>query len=242
MKTEAKEATCTENGNVAYWTCSVCNHLYLDENAEQETTANAVVKPAGNHKLTLTDKVDPKCETAGNIAYWTCSVCNKIFSDAQGKMSFTGLKPGSTTVTIYGRSPIMENEDTIYTVTVDEDLHVTLTPVRAISSFYVYRNGEINYDSYRITLDTDGYYVSVNEEPAEPFNKFLAQAFVEIIDKYDVASWDGFAESQDFVLDGEGFWLEFTLTDGTRVLARGDNAFPEHYFDAMGEIWEILTR
>ena len=155
---------------------------------------------------------------------------------------FTGLKPGSTTVTIYGRSPIMENEDTIYTVTVDEDLHVTLTPVRAISSFYVYRNGEINYDSYRITLDTDGYYVSVNEEPAEPFNKFLAQALVEIIDKYDVASWDGFAESQDFVLDGEGFWLEFTLTDGTRVLARGDNAFPEHYFDAMGEIWEILTR
>ena len=123
-----------------------------------------------------------------------------------------------------------------------EDLHVTLTPVRAISFFYVYRNGEINYDSYRITLDTDGYYLSVNEEPAAPFNKFLAQAIVDIIDKYDVASWDGFAESQDFVLDGEGFWLEFTLTDGTRVLARGDNAFPENYFDAMGEIWEILTR
>ena len=155
---------------------------------------------------------------------------------------FTGLKPGSTTATIYGRSPIMENEDRMYTVSVDEDLHVTLTPERAISSFFVYRSGEINYDSYRITLDMDGYYLSVNEEPAAPFNKFLAQALAEIIDKYDVASWDGFAESQDFVLDGEGFWLEFTLTDGTRVLARGDNAFPEHYFDAMGEMWEILTR
>ena len=156
-------------------------------------------------------------------------------------VTFTGLKPGSTTATIYGRSPIMENEDSMYTVSVDEDLHVTLEPVRAISFFYVYRNGEINYDSYRITLDTDGYYLSVNEEPAAPFNKFLAQAIVDIIDKYDVASWDGFAESQDFVLDGEGFWLEFTLTDGTRVLARGDNAFPENYFDAMGEIWDILT-
>ena len=72
-------------------------------------------------------------------------------------VTFTGLKPGSTTVTIYGRSPVMENEDSIYTVSVDEDLHVTLTPVRAISFFYVYRNGEINYDSYRITLDKDGY-------------------------------------------------------------------------------------
>ena len=26
-------------------------------------------------------------------------------------VTFTGLKPGSTTVTIYGRSPVMENED-----------------------------------------------------------------------------------------------------------------------------------
>lgn len=157
-------------------------------------------------------------------------------------VTFTGLKPGSTTVTIYGRSPVMENEDNIYTVSVDEDLHVTLTPVRAISFFYVYRNGEINYDSYRITLDKDGYYVSVSEEPAEPFSDVAAKALMDVIDRYDVASWDGFAESRDYVLDGEGFWLEITLTDGTRVLARGDNAFPEHYFDAMGEMWEILTR
>ena len=39
-------------------------------------------------------------------------------------VTFTGLKPGSTTVTVYGRSPIMENEDSIYTVSVDEDLNV----------------------------------------------------------------------------------------------------------------------
>ena len=71
-------------------------------------------------------------------------------------VTFTCLKPGSTTATVYGRSPIMENEDIMYTVSVDEDLHVTLEPVRTISFFYVYRNGEINYDSYRITLDTDG--------------------------------------------------------------------------------------
>ena len=42
----------------------------------------------------------------------------------------------------------MARRDTsIYTVSVDEDLHVTLTPVRAISFFYVYRNGEILYSS-----------------------------------------------------------------------------------------------
>ena len=157
-------------------------------------------------------------------------------------VTFTGLKPGSTTVTVYGRSPIMENEDSIYTVSVDEDLHVTLTPVRAICYFYVYRNGEIYYDSYRITLEEDGYYVSVSEKDAEPFSADAATELMQVIDTYDMESWDGFSESRDFVLDGEGFWLDFTLTDGTRVHASGDNAFPEHYFDAIGEIWDILTR
>ena len=66
-------------------------------------------------------------------------------------------------------------------------------------------------------------------------------ALMKVIDTYDVVSWDGFSESDPSVLDGEGFWLEFSLTDGTRVQARGNNAFPEHYFEAMGTIWSILT-
>ncbi len=156
-------------------------------------------------------------------------------------VTFTGLKPGSTTATVSGRSPIMENEDSIYTVSVDEDLHVTLTPVRAISCLDVYRNGEIYYDSYRITMEEDGYYVSVSEADAEPFSAEAAEALMDVIDRYDVAGWDGFSESTPFVLDGEGFRLDLQLTDGTRVHAAGDNAFPEHYFDAMGEMWEILT-
>ncbi len=156
-------------------------------------------------------------------------------------VSLTGLTPGTTTLAVYGRSPILENADSLYTVSVDEALRITLTPVRTISSFFVYRSGEINYDTYRITLEEDGYRVSVNEEPARPFSPEAVRALVEVIDTYGVDSWDGFSESRRNVLDGEGFWLEYTLTDGTRVLARGDNAFPEHYRDAVGEMWEILT-
>ena len=156
-------------------------------------------------------------------------------------VSFTGLKPGSTTAAVFGRSPILENEDSLYTVTVDEALRVTLTPVRALSSLFVYRNGEIYYDSYRITLEKDGYHVSVSDGPAQPFSTGAAEALMQVIDAWDVVSWDGFSESRRYVLDGEGFWLDLALTDGTRISARGDNAFPEHYFDAMGEIWDILT-
>ena len=157
-------------------------------------------------------------------------------------VTFTGLKPGATTAIVYGRSPIMDNENSIYTVSVDEVLRITLTPVRAISTFFVYRNGEINYDSYKITFGAEGYRVSVNEEPDQPISADVANALMAIIDRYDVASWDGFSESRSFVLDGEGFWLDFTLTDGTRIHASGDNAFPEHYFEAMGDMWDILER
>ena len=76
----------------------------------------------------------------------------------------------------------------------------------------------------------------------ESLDPRLIAELQEVIQSYGLESWDGFHESDPYVLDGEGFWLEITLTDGTRVLARGDNAFPEHYFDAMGEMWEILTR
>lgn len=33
---EAKEATCTETGNIEYWQCSVCNKTFSDSNAETE--------------------------------------------------------------------------------------------------------------------------------------------------------------------------------------------------------------
>ena len=111
---------------------------------------------------------------------------------------------------------------------------------RALSTFSVYRYGEIRYDSYNIFLDKDGYHVSVNDEESVPMKEETVQALMEVIETYDVSSWDGFSKANENVLDGEGFSLEIGFTDGTCVKADGDNAFPDHYVDAMGEIWNIL--
>ena len=157
-------------------------------------------------------------------------------------VSFTGLQPGTTTATVYGSSPIMGNENSVYTVSVDEALRVTLTPVRTLSVFFVFRYGDSLYDSYQITMDSDGYHVSINEEPEISVSEDTVSALMDAIDTFDVASWDGFSESQRDVLDGESFSLEFTLTDGTRVQARGENAFPENYLDAMDTMWNILEQ
>ena len=71
-------------------------------------------------------------------------------------------------------------------------------------------------------------------------NEEAVQALMEVIETYEVSSWDGFSKANENVLDGEGFSLEIGFTDGTCVKADGDNAFPDHYVDAMGEIWNIL--
>ena len=84
-KTEAKEATCTEAGNIEYYTCSACGKLFSDTEGKEEIEQADTVIAAKGHTLTKTEAKEPTCTEAGNIEYYTCSVCNKLFSDAEGK-------------------------------------------------------------------------------------------------------------------------------------------------------------
>ena len=64
------EPTCTEHGYATH-ECSICHlnvKVYKDD----------VLKP---HTLTHHALKDATCTEAGNIEYWQCSVCNKLFSD-----------------------------------------------------------------------------------------------------------------------------------------------------------------
>ena len=81
-KTEAKAATCTEDGNKEYWTCEHCGKYFLSDDANP-ATATAVelsetVIPA-SHKLTKVEAKDATCTEDGNKAYWTCEHCKKYF-------------------------------------------------------------------------------------------------------------------------------------------------------------------
>ena len=156
--------------------------------------------------------------------------------------SFTGRQPGTTTVSVFGRSPILENDDSMYTAVIDDGLRVTLTPLKALASFDFYRTGDEDYNSYLVTLGDGGYVVSVNEEPVQPFGSEAAADLMEIIEKYDLEAWDGFDEPPAWDGDRGAFWLEIRFTDGTSVSAHGDHAFPEHYSEAAEEIQSALDR
>ena len=129
--TAAKDATCTEAGNTAYWYCNVCDKYFSDAEGETEITLASTVIPAKGHtsgEAVIENRVEPtctekgsydeviyctvcgdevsrthkeiaalghtmtataakaaSCTEAGNTAYWHCSVCDKYFSDAEGK-------------------------------------------------------------------------------------------------------------------------------------------------------------
>ena len=178
-KTEAAAPSCTESGNIAYWTCLGCGLIFSDENAQNETNSENIVIPAlghsaeetwrstgkrtepdcttpgeedferlctrcgkvadtkteiipatghfwgawetisaatedkegseqrvcahdashteqrviprkpHEHRLTKTEAAEPGCDTPGNIEYWTCLGCGRIFADAEGKNEIT---------------------------------------------------------------------------------------------------------------------------------------------------------
>ena len=85
VKTAAKEATCTENGNNTYYTCKTCGKVYKDEAGQEETTVKAETIPALGHTMTKTEAVAPTCTESGNNAYYTCETCHKVYKDETGK-------------------------------------------------------------------------------------------------------------------------------------------------------------
>ena len=84
-KTEAEAATCTEAGNIDYWTCGTCKKLFSDAEGTTEIEEKDTVVAAKGHTLTKTEAEAATCTEAGNIEYWTCSECGKIFSDEKGE-------------------------------------------------------------------------------------------------------------------------------------------------------------
>ncbi|MGN1303451.1 MAG: hypothetical protein ACI4YB_00300, partial [Oscillospiraceae bacterium] len=85
---DEKAATCTEDGNIEHYKCSVCNKLFADENGETELTLKEVTVTAA-HKLSPVNEKAATCTEDGNIEHYKCDVCGKLFTDNEGKNETT---------------------------------------------------------------------------------------------------------------------------------------------------------
>lgn len=78
-----RPATCTEDGQKAYWECENCERLFADENGMQSIEKPEVIKATG-HKLTSIAKKPATCTEDGHEAYWKCENCGLLFADENG--------------------------------------------------------------------------------------------------------------------------------------------------------------
>ena len=132
------EPTCTEHGYTTQ-ECSLCNSIvkvYKDD----------VLKP---HKLTHHALKDATCTEAGNIEYWQCSVCNKLFSDEAATKEITD----ATSLVIPAKGHTFDREGNC-TVCHYKDSRYALFNLDGITDVTI-----IDYDSYpwkMLDLNADG--------------------------------------------------------------------------------------
>lgn len=66
VATARKEATCEEDGNIAYWHCTVCDKIYSNENATTRISLADTVIPAKGHTVVI-DPAVPATDTSTGL-------------------------------------------------------------------------------------------------------------------------------------------------------------------------------
>ncbi|MCR5753304.1 MAG: hypothetical protein K6G30_00635, partial [Acetatifactor sp.] len=84
LKHSAKGATCEEAGNITYWECTACHKTFRDADAIKEVEPDSVIIVKRPHIMQHTDAVSANCTKSGNIEYWTCDTCGKIYRTEDG--------------------------------------------------------------------------------------------------------------------------------------------------------------
>ncbi|MGI5897161.1 MAG: pectate lyase-like adhesive domain-containing protein [Oscillospiraceae bacterium] len=79
VKTAAKAATCTENGNIAYWYCPELNAYFKNEALTEEILLEDTIIPATGHGETNIQGIKTAtCTETGYTGDKVCTTCGKI--------------------------------------------------------------------------------------------------------------------------------------------------------------------
>lgn len=83
ISASTKNATCTENGNVAYWYCGDCDSYFDDADGKNKMSAEDVVIVATGHTEVVDRAIAPTYSTTGLTEGSHCSVCKTVIVEQQ---------------------------------------------------------------------------------------------------------------------------------------------------------------
>ena len=144
--TPATAATCTQAGNNAYWYCTNCGKYFSDAAGNTEIALADTVIPVTGHTLTHVAAVAATPDAEGNIEYWKCTVCEKLFSDADAQNTIT-----------HNDTVIPPTQVTTYTITYvlapSGDTYLQNQVIENPNPAYLVEGGSVDL----IPLDLPGY-------------------------------------------------------------------------------------
>ena len=76
--TAYKAPTCTEQGNIAFWHCLICDKYYNDADATMEIDTNSISIEATGHTVVVDEAVQPTYDSKGLTEGKHCSVCGEV--------------------------------------------------------------------------------------------------------------------------------------------------------------------
>ena len=234
--TEAKAATCIEDGSNAYYTCSSCHTVFKDAQGEQETTIQAEIVPALGHDMTKVEAAVPTCTSTGNNEYYTCSRCGKVFKDEQGKIETTveaetlkgtEIRPVATNTLISGSKltltawtlPGGKKAKVKWSLSEDSKAYATISTSGVLRAKAVSEVQNITV----IATPTDGspearkeiqILPKITVKQTEKFNLFYGNGRAKLAITGGQVTSAQFVEPSDFVLDDNDGQFYIRLAEG----------------------------
>lgn len=88
----AKAATCTQDGNIQYYSCS-CGRYYEDAEATTEITdkSSVILEATGHNGLCHVERVPANCTQKGNVEHWYCGDCEGYYKDEAATIKISDI-------------------------------------------------------------------------------------------------------------------------------------------------------
>ena len=95
---EAVNATCTEDGSIAYWECTKCGKLFADAKGSKEITLAETVEKAKGHTVVIDPAVPATYTEKGLTEGSHCSVCLEVLVPQE---EYGPLTPNTRSITYH---------------------------------------------------------------------------------------------------------------------------------------------